>query len=49
MKKEYQKPNYEIILLSEENVITASGGGGAWDTPEIVLNSQNPMSDTVWE
>ena len=46
MKKEYQKPDYEIILLNEENVITSSG---AWDTPDEPMYLQNPMSDTVWE
>ena len=47
MKKDYQKPEYEIILLNRENVITESGGG-QWETGSGDLNSAK-SAKSVWD
>lgn len=41
MKKEYQEPQYEVILLDGESIITESGKK-PWETEET------PMDDGDW-
>ena len=45
MKKEYQSPDYEVILLSAEDVVT----GSAWNTEEEPMMAFRMNSDSVWD
>ena len=45
MKKDYQKPEYEIILLDGENVITQSKS--PWETVDADFSVKTAKS--VWD